>query len=434
MRLQERLIKGTALNLIAMSFNQGSTLVASILVARILKKQTFGEYAMVYTTLLTAVTLAQLAMGYTSSKYVAEYRTSDPQRAGRVLGSCAIVSTMMAAMGTAVLISVSPWLASTVLRAPNLSLPLVYGSGFLFFSAINGYQSGALSGLEAFGSLAKAGVISGILSIMAISVGALQGGLTGAILGLGVGALIRCVLHSIWLNKETLRHGIMTQYRGSLRHEKDILHKFALPAALAGYYSLPMIWLANSFLVRQPGGYGEMAIYASAASLRMLVLFIPQVMNNVTLPILNNIKSDGDRLSYGRIFMSNVRIVFFATLVGGLFIGLFGGVLLAAFGKDFSGGKVVLQVLMVSTVFEGVAISLYQQLQAQERLWESFFFVNIPREALFLALAFLLVPSHGALGLSIAYACCWLLAMGIIMLLVYRDRARFGRTVEPVSN
>src|SRR5512140_978509 len=86
MRLHERLIKGTALNLIAMSFNQGSTFVASIFVARILKKEAFGEYAMVYTTLLTAVTLSQLAMGYTSSKYVAEYRSVNPKRAGSILG------------------------------------------------------------------------------------------------------------------------------------------------------------------------------------------------------------------------------------------------------------------------------------------------------------------------------------------------------------
>lgn len=63
MRLRDRLIKGTTLNLIAVAFNQGSTLVANILVARILLKQMFGEYAMVQSTLLTVATLSQLATG-----------------------------------------------------------------------------------------------------------------------------------------------------------------------------------------------------------------------------------------------------------------------------------------------------------------------------------------------------------------------------------
>ena len=58
MRLRDRLIKGAALNLIAVAFNQGSTLIVNILVARILMKQTFGEYAMVQSTLLTMAALS----------------------------------------------------------------------------------------------------------------------------------------------------------------------------------------------------------------------------------------------------------------------------------------------------------------------------------------------------------------------------------------
>ena len=57
---------------------------------------------------------------------------------------------------------------------------------------------------------------------------------------------------------------------------------------------MPMIWLANSFLVRQPGGYGEMALYSAANNLRILVLFLPNVMNSVGLSVLNNEKAKGD--------------------------------------------------------------------------------------------------------------------------------------------
>ena len=63
MRLRDRLIKGTALNLIAVVFNQGSTLFVNIIVARLLLKQGFGEYAMVQSTLLTVSMLSQLATG-----------------------------------------------------------------------------------------------------------------------------------------------------------------------------------------------------------------------------------------------------------------------------------------------------------------------------------------------------------------------------------
>jgi O-antigen/teichoic acid export membrane protein len=98
-RLRDRLIKGTALNLVATSFNQGSTLITNIIVARILLKQGFGEYMMVCFTLLTAASLSQLSMGYTAAKYVAEFRSASPERAGRIMGLCALVTIVTAAVG-----------------------------------------------------------------------------------------------------------------------------------------------------------------------------------------------------------------------------------------------------------------------------------------------------------------------------------------------
>ena len=80
--------------------------------------------------------------------------------------------TLMAGAGVFLLIALAPWLAGAMLKAPHLAFALMIGSGFLFFSSINGYQTGALSGLEAFGSLAKAGVASGIMAVAAISIGA----------------------------------------------------------------------------------------------------------------------------------------------------------------------------------------------------------------------------------------------------------------------
>ncbi|MBE9525080.1 MAG: oligosaccharide flippase family protein [Chloroflexi bacterium] len=422
MRLRDRLIKGTVFNLIAVAFNQGSTLIANIIVARILMRQGFGEYAMVQSTLLTVAALSQLAIGYTASKYIAEYRSSDPEKAGRIMGLCALISAVMAGVGAFLLIVIAPWLAGAMLKAPHLAVALMIGSGFLFFSAINGYQTGALSGLEAFGSLAKAGVVSGIVAVAAIFLGAWWGGLNGTIIGLSISAFVRCAIHNRWLRLESRVQGIEPRYRGSLSQEKAVIFKFALPAAIAGYYSMPMIWLANAFLVRQPKGYGEMALYASSSSVRLLVLFIPQVINNVSLSILNNIRGSGDEQRYKRAYRSNVVIIFLATLTGGLVIGLFGDTILGIFGKEFRGGKMVLQVLMISTVFEGVAIALYQHLQAQGKIWTSLFFINIPRETVFVVLAFIFVPVQGAVGLSVAYTLCWLLTLVAICILVYREQ------------
>lgn len=402
-RLRDRIIKGTALNLIAVAFNQGSTLIVNIIIARILLKQTFGEYAMVQSTLLTVAALSQLASGYTASKYIAEYRSSDPDRAGRIMGLCAIVSAMMAAVGAFLLISMAPWLANTMLKSPHLALALTIGSGFLFFSSINGYQMGALSGFEAYHGLAKAGVGSGIVAMAAISLGAWYGGLNGTVIGLSISAFIRCAIHNRWLRLERRAQAITPHYRGSFSQEKTIIFRFALPAAIAWYYSMPMIWLANSFLARQPGGYGEMALYSAANNLRILVLFLPNVMNSVGLSVLNNEKAKGNVINYNRVFKSNVQYIFLVSLGGVLGVGIFGRTILQLFGKDFGVGHFILWLLLVASLFEGVSIALHQYIQSKAQIWLSFFSINVPREAFLVVASYYLVSSYGGTGLAIAY-------------------------------
>jgi len=427
MRLRDRLIKGTALNLIAVSFNQGSTLVVNIIVARILMKQAFGEYAMVQSTLLTAATLSQLATGYTASKYIAEYRCSNPERAGRIMGMCALVSAVMASLGTILLMAMAPWLAGGMLKAPHLASALILGSGYLFFSSVNGYQTGALAGLEAYGGLAKAGVASAFMAVTAISLGAWLGGLNGTLIGLSVSALARCAIHNRWLRLESHSQGIKPQYRGSLHQEKEIIYRFALPAAMAGYYSMPMIWLSNSFLVRQPGGYGEMALYSAANNIRILVLFLPNVMNNVGLSVLNNEKAKGDVTHYHRVFKSNVLHIFLVSLGGTLIMGVFGRPVLHLFGKGFTAAYSLLWLLLAASLFEGLSIGLFQYVQSQAKIWPAILRINLPREAFLVVAAYFLVKPYGGTGLAAAYLGSTILGLifhFFLVAMLYRNQVK----------
>ncbi len=399
-RLRDRLIKGMAFNLIAVAFNQGSTLVVNVIIARILLKQTFGEYAMVQSTLLTLTVLSQLATGYTASKYIAEYRTSDPDRAGRIMGVCAIVSFIMASVGALILIVSAPWIAGSMLKSPHLTISLMIGAGFLFFSAINGYQMGALSGLEAYPGLAKAGVASGIIAVIIISLGAIWGGSNGAIFGLSLSAFLRCIIHNFWMRYERQKQHIIPQYWGSLKQEKSIVIKFAIPAAVAGYYGMPMNWLANSFLVRQPDGYSEMALYVAASNIKVLLVFIPTVISNVTFSLLNHMKGTDDRRQYNRLYIINVATTFVSTLAGALILGLFGNYLLMLFGRTFTGAKNILLIVLIACVLEMTSQAVYQRIQTYGVMWLSFFFINVPISVVFVTTAYALVPKLGALGLG----------------------------------
>ena len=402
MRLRQRLIQGTLLNLIAVAFNQGSTLAVNILVARILLKQAFGEYAMIQSTLITATGLMQLATGYSAAKYIAEYRTTDPARAGRIMGLCRTLSTVMAFIGALAVLALSPWLASAMLGAPHLTVALRLGTVFILFVSINGYQTGSLSGLEAYDALATAGVAGACFTVPVIALGAWLGGVNGAVIGLGISALVRCGIHREFLRRETRAQGIIPAFRDLLSQEKTLILKFFLPASIAGYYAVPMIWLGSSLLVLQPGGYTEMAQYAVAMSFKSLLLFTPAVINTVASSMLNHLKGTCQGDCYEVLYKSNVVLVFCISLATALLLGLFGTRMLAIFGKNYAAAKPVLLLLLAAGVLEATTTALYQRIQNQGRIWLSFLCINLPLGPMFLILAYLLVPRHGALGLGIA--------------------------------
>jgi len=400
--LRARIINGTFWNLIATVSGQGSTFVIGIMIARILQLKQYGEYTIILSTLLSLAGIVQLSIGQTVTKYVSEYRSVDIHKVGRILSLCLSVSVLSAALGAIILITLAHLISTYVLKSPHLYSALIMGSGFLFFSVINGYQMGALAGLEGYRSLAKAGIASAVVTMIFVTAGAFFYDLEGAVIGLSLSAILRFVFHFIWLRLEIFKHGISLIYF-KWKSEIRILLHFAIPAAAAGFYSIPAIWLANSMLVRQINGYEQMALFGAAFSIRTFVLFIPNVFNTVGLSILNHLKGNNHSGQYRRVFKLNVLVILAMTTTAAAIVGVFGELGLGMFGHKFTAGLSVLWVLLVATIPESLLIGLSQYLQSQEKIWLTLFSINIPRETLLVILAYFLIPKFGALGLAYTY-------------------------------
>lgn len=409
--------RGVFWNLVGTLFAQGSVFLTAIILARLLGKEVFGELGMIQSTLLTLTSIAQVSTGLTATKYVAEFRDADKARAGRVLGLCSVLTLATGVAATALLLISAPWVAEHMLAAPHLAVSLVISAAFVLFSVMNGYQIGALAGLESYKSISIYGALLGAAHLAVCGLGAMLWGLHGALGGMALSALLRWGVYGLALHRETAKQGITVQRRDGLR-EREILHRFALPAALSGLTTMPAIWLGNAFLVQQPNGYAEMGLYSAANSLRMLVLLFPILLNNVGLSLLNNRRGGNDLLGYKEIFWVNIRVTLIAVLVGSFVMVVMGSSLLHMFGKNFLAGYSMLLILMLSTVPEALAVATAQVIQSQEKMWHSLLIVAIPRDALLACLAYALVPIYGGVGLASAYAISWFVALVAVIVLV----------------
>lgn len=412
-----RFSRGVFWSLIGTGFAQGSMFLTAIILARMLGKDVFGELGMIQSTLLTFSSVAQIATGVTATKYVAEFRDADKARAGRVLGLCAVLTLGTGLAATVLLAVGASWMAEHLLAAPHLAVGLSISAAFVLFSVMNGYQVGALAGLESYKSISVYGALLGAAHLALCGLGAVLWGLHGALGSMAVSALLRWAVYATVLRREIDKQGIVIQRREGLR-ERKILYRFALPAALSGLTSMPAIWLGNAMLVRQPDGYAEMGVYSAANNLRMLVLLFPLLINNVGLSLLNNTRGGNDLLGYREIFWANVRVTLLATLIGALTMAALGAPLLHMFGHNFSMGYSILLILMLSTVPEVLAIAGAQVIQSQEKMWHSLLIVAIPRDVLMVSLAYVVVPVYGADGLAWSYSVSWIVALAAVMTMV----------------
>lgn len=415
--LRARFGSGFLFSLVAAVFNGGSTFLVNIVVANLLGRQIFGEFAIVQNTLLTLSTVASLGTGFTATKYVAEFRSVDKLKTGRIVGLCSALSLAMGILFTVALLASSPWLAATVLKASHLSRGLMLTAAVIFFNVNNFYQTGVLAGLESYPAIAKAGVIAGTTYFALCATGAYFWGREGALAGLTVSTGVQCLALRFYSRRECARHGIVPDYRGMTK-ERSVFFKFALPAALSGFSFMPAVWLSNTFLARQAGGYIQVALYAAASNLRVLVLFLPQLFNSVGMSLLNNARGVGDARRYRRIFWGNLLATALVTLVGAIGITFLGPALLTFFGRDFGEGYPVLLVLMASTLIEALMLATYQIIQSQGRMWLSLFAVALPRDATLVILAYLLTSAYGAVGLALGYAAGWGLALMFTIIVV----------------
>ena len=388
--------------------SKGMMLVASIVVARMLTREVYGELGIIRSTVNMFVVFASFGMGMTATKYVAELRETDPGRAGRIMALSSLFTFGSGSIVAAILLFLAPWLALHSLNAPHLTTELRISAIILVISALNGAQTGALAGLEAFKECAMVNFWAGLASFPILVAGAYWGGLRGSVWALGGNIALSWLLSHMVLRKQAAKHNILLSTKGCLR-EMPVLWKYSLPAVLGSIMVMPVMWTCNAFLVNNSGGYGEMALFDAANQWRMAILLIPGMVCQIALPMLSSLSGLKDRKNYLKIFrvnlLFNAGVAFLSALpvaCGALWI-------MRAYGMEFEQGRWVLICLAITSVPIALNNVVGHAIASKGHMWVGFFF-NLLWAAAMISLSWIIVHNgYGAMGLALANLIAYLL-------------------------
>ena len=404
--LRSRFARNAVWSLIGAAISQGGSLGASVITARLLGREQFGGYGVMQNTVGMFGVFAGMGLGLTATKYVAELRLADTERAGRIIGFSMAVALSTAATAALVLLAVAPWLASHVLNAPHLSTVLRIAAGALFLNALNGAQTGVLAGFEAFRAIAKVNLIRGVCTFPLAVTGVMLWGLRGAVAALVGAAAVGWILNYIAINAECRRHAIRVRWK-KFWSERVILWSFSLPAFLGGAMASPAMWAATAVLANEKHGYAEMGIFTAANQWRIAVAFLPSLLSQPLLSMLSNLGGLGNFGSFKKLLRANILLSFGLSASIAVPIIFCSSWIMNAYGRDFLAGRSVLILLVFAAVLSSTAAVIGQAMMSLEKVWWTYIF-NLIWALVLVGSALLLVPRYGALGLAEAFLAAYL--------------------------
>ena len=401
-----RLARGTFWSLVGAVISKGLALAASIIVARMIGKISFGELGIIQSTVGLFGVFAGLGMGLTANKHVAELRGPAPRRAGRIIALSSATAWCSGLVMTTLLVGLAPWLAQHTLAAPHLTPLLRIGSLLLLFSAVSGAQTGALAGFEAFKRIAGINFYTGLAAFPLMVGGVWWRGLEGAVWGLVASQALTCLFSFLALRDEARSAGVAVTYEGALQ-EWAVLWRFSLPAVLGTVTTGPVYWVCNTLLVNRPEGYAEMGVLNAANQWFSALLFLPTVLGQAALPMLAERLGQEDRDRSRRVLLLSIKanaLISLPIVIGGS-VGSRG--IMSLYGPSFGEAWLTLVIVLCTAALLAVQTPVGHIITASGRMWLGAL-MNLGWGLCFLGFTWLFL-SWGALGLAVARFLAYLL-------------------------
>lgn len=379
-------------------------LISGIFVARILGKESYGELGIVRSTINVFVTLGIAGLGLTATKFISEYKIEHPEKICSVYNITRFFSIILGLLISGLIILLAPVIADKTLDSPFLSSDLRWGGILLFFTILNGIQTGVISGFEDFKTIALNTLLGSIAEGIFMCIGAYYWGVTGAIIGFGTGYIVIYICNRFSIKRILKEHQITISPVKFNREDLKILYQFSIPAAISSLITVPVFWIIRSMLVVHDG-YGQLAIYEAADQWKIIILFIPSAICQVVLPILSSIVNK-DNSKFWRVLNINLVVNSGIALILCVAICTCGSFIMQLYGRGFD-NPTTLIILCSSTVPTAIATIVGLSISSRNKMWVGLSFNVFWGTMVILLSKVFLDINLGATGLALAITCAY---------------------------
>lgn len=428
-QLSKRLFKGISWSLVGSIGGKFFQLLAFMIVARLLGKEAYGQMGIIRSTLAMFLMFSTLGMSTTASRYIAMNRNINPGRAYKIYRFSVNITIAFSLLTSIILVISSGYLATNSLQNSSLQSALLLSAIALFFMSLSNVYSGALSGFESFKLIGINSIINGAIQLVLITIFTYYYQISGVVIAIAIGSLIMAIQYRISLHRNLQK---IKQVVNETINYKKIFLKFSLPALLSGVVTFPILWWVKTFMIKH-SGYSEMAIYDVAEQWYFIILFIPNSLSNILLPMLSNTSAEGSDNDFRKLILLNLKINIGITALIAIVSALLSPFILKLYGNDFNNYTPLL-ILLLTAVICAANNVIGQIIVSKGKMWIGFM-VNTLWAVWLIAFSFLFVGKLklGASGLALAFLVSYVLHSILQALLVF-SKNTFSKHLKLIAN
>lgn len=376
-------------------------LVAGIIIARLLGKDLYGEYGVVKTTMFQIAAFSTFGLGYTSTKFIAEYTSVNQSMLRSITHAALSISTISSLLLCALLFIFSHNLANFI-NTPQLYIAFRILGIIIVFRSLSTTGNGILGGYKKFRTIGINAIVSGIVMITLATPLTYFYSISGSLAALLASQFVLCVLNliSIWRLSKQLKNQ---------RQDSFVLKllSFSLPVAMKEFTYMLQAWCTSLFLARYTS-IGEVGIYSAGTQWLAIVMFMPGLLNNIVMSYLSSeTEPQSQKLMMRRMILINLV----CSLLPFLVVFSLSGPITSMYGPTFHGLQAVLNICIFQSVFFCISTVLSSELIATGHNWIQFFVLSSRDIAIIIGVYTTLKLTHGINGaLNIS-----LLQLGIVI-------------------
>lgn len=401
-------------------------LLSGIIVSNIVGKTSYGEFSHVNSTVTLFVTFSGLGISSTLTRFIA-INKEDKIKIGKIIGSFGTIVSFFSIIMSLIMFLLAEQISFLTTENGDLIFYYQIGSLAMLFASLSSVQQSALLGFEQYKKSATIELFRCFIYVIAAYFLSKSHGVTGAILALMLGFILKFILmllvNVIYNYKNHIKLGFI--FDKEIRH---ILFTFTIPAFISALFVIPVNWISNSLLVRNTS-FDELAIFSVAQQWMTIITYIPSQLGQMR-PIYADLYS---RKQYKTLFKTVKKFTFISVLlvfgVSGLAL-IFAKPLLGLYGENYSEGVLAFRIMMIVAFVIVTQAQLGTVFETINKMWTGFT-LNLVWSIILLG-SFSYFVMYGSLGYALAYLIAYTCHVIVSYIILYfiRRKNNFYENIE----